>query len=464
MTSEGVRKQIRGGEDLHTEFVKSPERVDHIARAVCGFLNASGGTIFCGIDEKGSAVGIANPDAARERLEAKLQKLISPKALFTLDVEQDDGGPIIAIEVPEGRDRPYVVEGAVYIREGSVTRAANAAALRSMVQVQATAADRWERRPSPALDYDDLDRTEIRATVMQASETSRLQFTDPDDDLSVLRELSMITGTGFTQGADVVFARAPARRHPQCRIRFIRFETDKGGDVYADNRWFEGPLVRVFESVFEAVRANVRTQSLFPEGEIRRRDRPDYPLEALREGLVNAIAHRDYSSFSGGLTVSIYPTRIEIWNSGRLPEELQVPDLRRNHPSIPTNPDIAHVLYLRNLMERIGRGTQKIVAACRELGAPAPRWMDKPSGVTLTLFAAGTAIDIGALNPRQEELLRNLHAGDVVRASDYATQYAQGVTERQARRDLSDLEGAGLLEREGAARSTAYRRTEVTWP
>ncbi|MDE2442208.1 MAG: putative DNA binding domain-containing protein, partial [Betaproteobacteria bacterium] len=300
MTSEGVRKQIRGGEDLHTEFVKSPERVDHIARAVCGFLNASGGTIFCGIDEKGSAVGIANPDAARERLEAKLQKLISPKALFTLDVEQDDGGPIIAIEVPEGRDRPYVVEGAVYIREGSVTRAANAAALRSMVQVQATAADRWERRPSPALDYDDLDRTEIRATVMQASETSRLQFTDPDDDLSVLRELSMITGTGFTQGADVVFARAPARRHPQCRIRFIRFETDKGGDVYADNRWFEGPLVRVFESVFEAVRANVRTQSLFPEGEIRRRDRPDYPLEALREGLVNAIAHRDYSSFSGG--------------------------------------------------------------------------------------------------------------------------------------------------------------------
>ena len=263
MTSEAVRKQIRGGEDLHTEFVKSPERVEQIARAVCAFLNASGGTIFCGIDDKGGTVGVANPDAARERLEAKLQKLISPKALFTLNVEQDDGAPIIAIEVPEGKDRPYVVEGAVYVREGSVTRAANANALRSIVQMQATAADRWERRPSPALDYDDLDRAEIRATVMQASETSRLQFADPNDDLAVLRELSMITSTGFTQGADVVFARAPTRRHPQCRIRLISFETDKGGDVYADNRWFEGPLVRAFESVFEAVRANVRTQSLF---------------------------------------------------------------------------------------------------------------------------------------------------------------------------------------------------------
>lgn len=463
MTSEAVRKQIRGGEDLHTEFVKNPEHVEQIARTVCAFLNASGGTIFCGVDEKGGTVGISNPAAVRERLESKLQKLISPKALFTLNVEQDNGAAIIAIEVPEGKDRPYVVAGAVYIREGSVTRAANADALRSMVQVQAAAVDRWERRPSPALDYDDLDRAEIRATVTQASETSRLQFADPDDDLAVLRELSMITPTGFTQGADVVFARAPARRHPQCRIRLISFESDKGGDTYADNRWFEGPVVRAFESVFEAVRANVRTQSRFPAGEIRRRDRPDYPLEALREGLVNAIAHRDYSSFSGGLTVSIYPSRIEIWNSGRLPEELQVPDLRRNHPSIPTNPDIAHVLYLRNLMERVGRGTQKIIAACKELGAPAPKWSDKPTGVTLTLFAAGTAVDVGALNPRQEQLLRDLRAGDVVRAGDYAAQYARDVTERQARRDLNDLEDAGLLEREGAARSTAYRRTEAKW-
>ena len=461
MTDDTVHKQIRAGEDLHTEFVSGPEPFDRIARSVCAFLNSSGGTVFCGIDDDGKALGVDNPSEVRESLEARLQAAISPKALFTLSADEEQNNAIIAIEVPEGKDRPYVVDGAVYVRQGAITRAADARALRTMVQNQAVAADRWERRPAPALDADDLDRGEIRATVAEASQSARLQFVEPDDDFAVLRELSMVTSTGFTQGADVVFARAPARRHPQCRIRLVRFASDKGGDAYEDNRWFEGPLVPAFEALFEAVRGQVRTQSLFRPGEIRRQDRPDYSLEALREGLVNAIAHRDYASFSGCLSVSIYPDRIEIWNSGRLPEELQPLDLKRNHPSIPTNPDIAHVLYLRSLMERIGRGTQKIIAACKDLGAPAPKWSDRPTGVTLTLYAASGGSEPLVLNPRQEALLATLRPDDIVRPGDYATLHAEEVTERHARRDLAQLEAAGLLKREGAARSTLYRRTHV---
>ena len=175
---------------------------------------------------------------------------------------------------------------------------------------------------------------------------------------------------------------------------------------------------------------------------------------------MNAIAHRDYSSFSGGVTVSIYPERIEIWNSGRLPYELEPADLRGIHPSIPTNPDISHVLYLRRLMERIGRGTQKIIAATKELGAPTPKWADRPSGVTLTLFAAkGGATAALELNIRQLELLRTLQPGERIHANDYAASVADQVSERQARRDLSALEEGGFLKRGGAARSTYYQRT-----
>lgn len=460
MTSDLILRQIRGGESLHVEFKANPSPAADIARTVCAFLNREGGTVFCGVDDNGKLVGIENAEQERIALERALQAAISPTALFTLSVELISGRPIIVIEVPEGKDRPYVSNGAVFIRQGATSRAADVRTLRNLVQDKAAGSDRWERRRS-SLDFADLDEQEIRSTIQDATGSGRLNFEEPDDSFAVLSELSMVTATGLTQAADVTFARRPARVHPQCRIRLVRFQTDKAGDTYLEDRWFDGPLVRSFDSTLEAISAHVRVHSFFPAGSARREDRPEYAIEALREGLVNAIAHRDYSSFSGGVLVSIYPTRIEIWNSGRLPKELDPADLRRVHPSIPTNPDISHVLYLRRLMERIGRGTQKIIAASKELGAQAPRWSDRPSGVTLTLFAASNdAIIPLDLNVRQRALLRQLSAGDVVHPQDYAFTVADEVSSRQARRDLSLLEEAGLLERRGAGRATHYVRLD----
>ena len=159
----------------------------------------------------------------------------------------------------------------------------------------------------------------------------------------------------------------------------------------------------------------------------------------------------------------MYPNRIEIWNSGRLPDELKPGDLSRNHPSLPTNPDIAHVLYLRGLMERIGRGTQKIIDACREYGLPLPAWDDQPSGVTLTLSGPERAAELAAaLNSRQQALLKALSVGKDIALGEYHRQYAADVSERQARRDLEALQEIGAVTREGAGSKTRYVRTNRT--
>ncbi|WP_140850217.1 RNA-binding domain-containing protein [Sphingomonas glacialis] len=461
MVSSFIAKQIRAGEGQHTEFKSDARAVDTIARTVCAFLNTQGGTIFCGVSDDGIPTGLADAEGDRTWLESRLQKAISPKALFTMSVELIAGAPVVIIEVPEGKDRPYVHAGAVYVRQRAVTRAADARTLRSLVQNEAAQTERWERRTSPALELEDLDGDEIESTVREAQTWGRYVFGTDHDARGVLGTLAMLTATGFTNAADVVFSKLPARRQPQCRIRVIRFETEKSGDTFLNDQWFDGPLVRSFETAFAAVSTQVPVQHFFPTGQVRREERPQYALEALREGLVNAVAHRDYASFSGGVTVSIYPGRIEIWNSGRLPSGLQPSDLKGVHPSIPTNPDISHVLYLRRLMEKIGRGTQKIIAASKELGAPSPRWTDKPSGVTLTLFAARESSDAAlGLNLRQLELLRGLNAGDQVHPLAYTQSLEGNVSERQARRDLSLLEEAGFLIRRGAARATYYERTD----
>lgn len=154
----------------------------------------------------------------------------------------------------------------------------------------------------------------------------------------------------------------------------------------------------------------------------------------------------------------MYPDRLEIWNSGSLPEGLTTRDLRREHPSILVNPDIAQVFYLRGLMERLGRGTEFIATASRRMGAAAPTWKNSSTGVILTMFSAHRTLELKDLNTRQRSLLDALEQGETLRLREYLARFAGGITDRHGRRDLEELVKGGLLVVEGAGPSTVYRR------
>ena len=150
--------------------------------------------------------------------------------------------------------------------------------------------------------------------------------------------------------------------------------------------------VLVFSTVYGIEELLEHIYSLLTEfggKRLEREDEPLYPVRAIREGLVNAFAHRDYSDFSGGVAVHVYPNRLEIWNSGPLPEGITPATLAHGHLSVLRNPDIAHVLYLRGRMEKIGRGSLLILRLCKESGLPEPKWeSDQHRGVTLTFFTS----------------------------------------------------------------------------
>jgi ATP-dependent DNA helicase RecG len=458
-----IKKQIRNGEGLGTEFRTSVDPLDAIAKVVCSFLNTKGGTIFCGVDNKGKIVGIDNAQSTALHLQTYLNDAISPKAFFSVNIDEEDNQSIISIEVPQGKDLPYVFNGAVYIRQQSATRTADSQTLRDMVQSKAVEPDRWERRPAMGLEEEDLDTNEILITAEDATQAGRFSFSDSKNPIKILEALGVYRYGMFTQAADVFFAKNPALRHPQVRVRASRFTEDKGSDEYLDDQIYQGPLVQVFNKVIDFIERNIAIVSHFKNDRVQREDKPQYPMPALREGLINAFAHRDYSGSSGGLSVGIYPSKIEIWNSGRLPKELKVGDLRKNHPSLPTNPDIAHLFYIRRFMERIGRGTQKIINACKEYGLPGPKWLDQPSGVTLTLFSAKSSVsDDIKLNDRQDALIKTLSIGDEIKPIDYREKFAPDVSERQARRDLTELEDLALLERKGKGAATRYVRMNRT--
>lgn len=459
MMIDGLTERIANGVNASTEFVRDAKAIQKIGRTVCAFLNGEGGQVLCGVSDDGTVLGIkGDAAAAAQRLERELKSAVSPSSVFSADVVTVDGEAVIVVEVPEGLDHPYVFEGAVFLRSAAVTSSADVTALKALVRAQADTPIRWERRVAP-ISVDDLDEDEIRSTVRKVEEIGRFPLSDRDDNLAVLSDFSVYANGTLTQAGDVLFSKRPTVRHPQCRVQFVQFGGDKTSNAYKDNRAFEGPLVRVYGEVLAAIRAAIPVQSVFLAGEDRRVDQPAYDIRAIGEGLVNAFVHRDYSAHSGGLRVQMFENRIEIWNSGRLPEGLSPVDLRGSHASILINPDIANVFAAMGLMERIGRGTEKIVTSSTELGARPPLWRDEPSGVTLSIFRA-IVIENGQIfepNERQNRMLLDLQPGIFLTAKEYQDRYAPDVAARTARRDLEELETIKWLVREGATNSTRYR-------
>jgi ATP-dependent DNA helicase RecG len=123
----------------------------------------------------------------------------------------------------------------------------------------------------------------------------------------------------------------------------------------------------------------------FDDNKWQRSDDYVFPMAALREGVMNTLVHREYGLVSSSLYIIIYPDKLEITNSGKSP--FTQSELKKNHVSLPYNPDIAHIVFLRGYIEKIGRGTLKIVEACKQAGLKAPVWDFGEHTVKLTFFS-----------------------------------------------------------------------------
>ena len=459
-TNDLTERLLTEGKPARTEFLASAEPMDAVARAVCAFLNTDGGVVIAGVDESRKPNGSAT-QAQADALHKFLRKSITPSVLYDVAFDGTSGGSVVTVNVPAGPDRPYVFSGAVYLRKGKDNPPATASDLRELVESSRESSARWERQASVGMEVEDVDRTLLNETVRKAQDRRGVSFADSNDPLATLRQLSLLQSGQLTNAADVLFGKHVARRHPQTRLRAVCYATDRA-DNFVDEQLYEGPAFKLLEDAIAFIRRNVSIAAEFREGQLPRDTKPKYPFNALREGLVNALVHRDYAAFSGSVSLSIYPDRVEIWNTGRLPRGLSPRDLLlASHPSILVNPDMGHVFYLHELMERVGRGTYKIAQECRDLGLRVPEWKNDGAGVRLTMFA-GSAAASGAseLNDRQQKLLDTLKSGESIGAAQYVERFGQGVTPRQARRDLTDLESRGLLVRHGAGPKTTYKRVE----
>jgi ATP-dependent DNA helicase RecG len=450
---------IAQGESDQVEFVARVGETAKVEESACALLNAQGGVILVGVDD-GRLIGVEEAGPARQAIQRRLSEAISPPAALAVTVQEVDGKKVIVIDVPRGLERPYVCGGRIMVRRGGATVRASADELSSLIRQRAQTEGRWERLPALGVEEVDLDRALIEKVARTIEETRGPVVENARDVPAILGRLGLQQTGQLTNAALVLFGKAPAERYPQIRARAARFEGDDR-TVFLDNKVFEGNLFALLEGLTSFLKDHIPISSHFAPDQLQRQDRPAYPFPAIREALVNALVHRDYSAFDGGLSVAAYKDRIEFWNSGSLPDQMTVEDLRTTHPSRPINPDIAQVCFLYGLMERWGIGTQKIIRACVASGLPEPEWRVDRNGVTLTLRLSerrGPSTR-GLLNLRPLTVARNLRPGEKVKLTDYLALVSSEVKARQARIDLNHLTEAGYLQRVGAGPATVYVRT-----
>src|SRR5205807_615387 len=160
---------------------------------------------------------------------------------------------------------------------------------------------------------------------------------------------------------------------------------------------------------------------------------------------------------TGSTTISILSGTLEISNPGGLPHNLKPADLKKDHLSLPRNPDIAHVCFLHGLIDKVGRGTQRIVEVCRAARVRDPKWQSTHLATNLTFFSPGVSAEkIEELNERQRRILLEVRKVGRIYARDLTTLVGRRVTDRTVRSDLEELVRLGRLVRRGRGRSTLY--------
>ena len=336
-------KLIEAGENHTTEFKR--EYTEEIKKTIVAFANSEGGTLYIGINDDGTIAGIHNLDDTLLRLGNTIRSAIKPDVTLFVDftTEQVKKASVIIVTVQKGTACPYYLAGkgirpeGVYVRQGSSSVPASEMAILAMIKE--TDGEKYE-------DVRSLNQDLTFKEAKEYFERERMQFGVNQQKTLRLRNANGIyTNLGLLLSDQAVHT-----------IKLAVFEGLEK-DAFKDRREFSGSLLKQLADVYEVLDIYNRTNAEV-KGLVRVEKR-DYPEDALREVLLNALVHRDYS-FSSSILISVFDDRIEFVSIGGLPKGVSIEDIMLGL-SVPRNENLAAVFYRLRLVEAYGTGIPRIM-------------------------------------------------------------------------------------------------------
>lgn len=428
------------------------EYVEDIKKTVIAFANCQGGELYIGIEDDGSVCGVKDADDCQLRAVNAIRDAVRPDvSMFTfVEVCNAEGVNTVKITVQQGTARPYYLSGkgirpeGVYVRRGASTVSASEAEILKMIRE--TAGDDYEtaRSLNQQLTFNYTEKYFVENGISFGDEQKRT--------------LGIILQDGTFSDLGLLLS-------DQC-VHTIRFAVFEGANktVFKDRKEFGGSLLKQSEEVYDHISLFNHLHSHF-EG-LQRVDICDYPVEAVREALLNSIVHRDYS-FSSSTLISVFDDRIEFVTVGGLIKGITKSDIMLGI-SVLRNRRLAEVFYRLHLIEAYGTGMPKIQESYSESKVkPKIEISDNAFKITLpnvnykpqtekknTSVGAPKNIPEKALSKREKQILSYLKEHSA--AARHDIQKLVKCSQTTTLSTLGKMADKGLIQKRGEGKQTVY--------
>jgi ATP-dependent DNA helicase RecG len=434
-------KRIEAGENLTTEFKR--EYTEGIKKTITAFANTAGGTLYIGINDDKTIAGVSNPDAILLQVSNAVHSGIKPDLTLFVDYKTEKLGrnTIIIVTVQRGTACPYYLAGkgirpeGVYVRQGASSVPASETAIRAMIKE--TDGEKYEavRSLNQELTFREAKRFfETQGVPFGPNQYKTLRLQTPD---------GVYTNLGLLLSDQSVHT-----------VKLAVFEGLEK-EVFKERREISGSLLRQLEETYALLDIFNHTH-----GEVKglvRLDKRDYPEEALREALLNALVHRDYA-FSSSTLISIFDDRMEFVSIGGLPKGISLDDILLGL-SVPRNEQLAAVFYRLRLIEAYGTGIPKIMRSYTGgERKPELRATGNAFKITLPNRNAGRPVvpDRTAFTENEAKILALLEDRKEIVRKDVET--ALSISQAMAVRLLRGLVDKRTIQVIGGGKKTRYRK------
>jgi len=448
-------RERRPGQTL--AFVAEAD-ADLLAETLVAFANSDGGTILIGVNEDGRAIGGVYADEVESALrEAALACRPPVVARWHQAAGEGDRGMVYAIVVKRSPELHSLADGRVLVRTGVENHPLSGDQIRQLAATKSTGD--FETEVAPGAHRDDLDDEVIEEFKAKWQDRQHREWTRSVDDLLVRVGALGEDGRPTVAGV-LLFAKNPQAFLPQSGLTFVKFvgtlprdETGQAG--YGRREEIGGPLARIIQRTWEVVGEEMRIGAVVTG--LEREERTEYPVAAVREALVNAVAHRDYRLGGRRIEVRMFSDRMEIISPGGLPGFITVDNIIEEHFS--RNPRLVSALYQWGYIEELGLGVDLMIDEMMRAGHPAPQFKDTPYAFTVTLKnvieRAPMSVRAPSMNERQARALAYVQERGRITNREYR-ELCPDVTAETLRLDLVDLVDRGILLKIGAKKGTYY--------
>lgn len=417
---------------------------DDNLKCLSAFANTEGGKLYVGIDDQGRVKPLKNAHKLLEDIPNKIRNMLG--IIANVRLLEEAGGEFLCIEAPAYK---YLIsyKGHYYYRSGSTTQELVGADLERML-MQRQNLD-WDAVTVPGVPVEALSDYAFRLFRQKCAKVHPNQpAVLQDAKETILRNLQLMTDKGeLTRAAILLFHPQPERFFYGATVRVAFFSSESDID-YQDE--FTGSLFEQVDRLEDTIYTKYMRAAISYNG-FQRIEKYPIPRPVLREAILNAIVHRDYSS-GNSIQIKIFEDQVALYNPGKLPKNWTVSDLTRRHYSCPFNPLIAGAFTRAGEIEKWGRGIQTMMRLCKEEGLPMPKYRFK-DGFELTFHAAVDSTDSSKL-PTRDAIIVLIRENPTISRTQMAEKL--GLSLRSVDYNLRNLRRDGLLIRSGSDKNGGW--------